>query len=85
MNNYEMDPASSRHRMDTVLSSGGWTDAQTDARGETLIPHFQLQWKWVYDKLALLLLSKNIIGARGKYRKTCTNGENILKITISWP
>ena len=44
MKNYEMDPASIvQDTVDTILSSEGWTDAQTDERGETLIPHFQLR------------------------------------------
>ena len=73
----------SRH----ILSSDGWTDAQTDERNEFLIPHFQLRLKRAYDKLALLLLSKNIIVAHwvSIEKLARINGENILKTTISWP
>ena len=47
------DEYSWRYRADTILSTDGQTDRQTDGQGDTSIPPYQLRWSGGYNELLL--------------------------------
>ena len=44
-----------RHRADTILSTDGWTDGQTNGQGENSIPPFQLRWSRGHNELYIFV------------------------------
>ena len=73
-----------RYRTDTILSTDGRTDAQTDGRRETSIPPFQLHWSKGY-KNAIILTKFSSLATPEVVILTSSSAasdENLIKMTF---